>query len=84
MLDILTQMRGGNLKGREFHHLWRSTYLRRSAWRTEEEEGAPLWTAGLRVDLRRCVAAIGSEIFKEPLLPYWAADNGPLVAENQS
>lgn len=80
MLDILTQMRGGNLKGREFHHLWRSTYLWRWGWRTEE--GAPLSTAGPRVDLRRCVAAIRSEIFKEPLLPYWATDNGLLAAEN--
>lgn len=34
--------------------------------------GAPLWTAGPQVDLRRCVVAVRSEIFKErprPLPP---------------
>lgn len=57
------------------------------AFGTGRRRGAPLWTAGPRVDLRRCVAAVRSGIFKElpsPPLPYWATDNGPLVAENPS
>lgn len=51
------------------------------AFGTGRQRGAPLWTAGPRVDLRRCVAAVRSEIFKEPPTPLTSLP--PLLGRRQ-
>lgn len=75
---MVTQMRRGNLKASEFHHLWRSTYLL--------DRRPPSRPAPLRPRVR-------PEIFQgtppptpntHSYTPHWASDNGPLVAEDPS